>query len=172
MTVLAWDGTTLAADKLNFSLHGMSVPITKIRLINDELIGVAGKTILIGPIMLWAEMGFAPEHMPEQQKAEKDWSTVIRVQRNGTVLIYENSPIPWKLERNIVGMGSGGEIATGAMAAGASAEKAVLLTFDYIVTCGLGVDTLQFPPLEKKTPPAKPVGVKKSAYKPRSKIPL
>lgn len=56
MTVLAWDGTTLAADKRALS-SGLSRRVTKIFKVDDALVGIAG-TRCIGLEMLeWYKRG-------------------------------------------------------------------------------------------------------------------
>jgi ATP-dependent protease HslVU (ClpYQ) peptidase subunit len=59
--------------------------------------------------------------------------------RSGKLVIYEGQSYPLPVEETMYAYGSGGQIALGAMAAGATAEEAVKIAIKYDVYTGGGV---------------------------------
>lgn len=56
MTVIAWDGKTLAADKRG-TRGGLPVTVTKIKRIGDVIAGVAGNAAHVGELFQWVAEG-------------------------------------------------------------------------------------------------------------------
>lgn len=142
MTVVCFDGKTLAGDKFSMG-HSINM-ITKVFKINGMLVGFSGKSVLIEIVKEWAKRGFNKEDMPEEQKDPEKFIQIICINQDRQILVYENSHIPWINERGIHGIGSGCDIALGAMAAGKSAVEAVRITCKFSVACGLGIDSVSF----------------------------
>ena len=146
MTCIAWDGKLLAADKLVISGYKRA-SFTKIRRIGDALVGFAGNTILTNAMFSWIEIGENPDKFPEAQRDKDNFTAGMKITLDGQIYLYENAPIPWLNERKIWAIGSGAEIAIGAMAAGASAEDAVKIACEWCYLTGGfsgGVDVLSF----------------------------
>lgn len=87
--------------------------------------------------MRWYESGTDIEKLPAFQRTD-DWCHLIVANQNGVksygregVVTPVNSFMAW---------GSGRDFAIGAMACGASAEKAVEIANRYNIYCGFGVD--------------------------------
>lgn len=141
MTVIVWDGKTLAADKLSFG-HSINT-ITKVRKINGMLVGCSGKTMYNNDIFAWAEGGFVKESMPESQKDfDKSGAQVIVINQDKQILIYETSHIPWVSEAGFHALGSGADFALGAVLAGADAREAVRITSKLCISVGNGVNSI------------------------------
>lgn len=133
MTVIAWDGKTLAADK-QATFGGTPVPATKIFRHNAELIGCSGN---ISESIQFVEWYF---HGGDKPVLEDGFSALVI--QNGKVYKYEKQLIPLHLDVPVWAAGSGADYALGAMAAGCSAEKAVEIACRFDIHCGLGVDVM------------------------------
>lgn len=147
MTVLAWDGKTLAADK-QATENGVLHQITKIKRITKGknkgwLIGNAGSAASGQLLMDWFETGADPKHFPyEYQKTDGLFATLLAISPQGIVHRYEHLPIPIVFEDEFYAMGSGKDMAMGAMAMGADAVTAVQVVCTYETECGVGIDVI------------------------------
>lgn len=161
MTVIAWDGKTLAADK-QATDNGVLHQITKIRKITKGkkkgwLIANAGSAASGSLLMDWFETGADPRTFPyEYQKDDKFWAALLAISPTGVVHKYEHLPIPVILEDDMYALGSGKDMAIGAMAMGADAATAVQVVCTYETDCGVGIDVVHL--TEKKSARARPKG--------------
>ena len=64
MTVIAWDGKTLAADRQITSGYTKNKRITKIRKYGNVLCGVTGETKYADALFKWVEDGRIKERFP------------------------------------------------------------------------------------------------------------
>lgn len=141
MTVIAWDGATLAADR-RVESGGHIETMTKIaRCPDGSLIGWAGFAMHGVRLVRWAMDGFDPLRFPVYPDGSK-WASLYRILPDGRVLCYENHPEPLPLHDARIAAGTGGAYAMGAMAAGADARTAVEIACRYNCACGNGVDAL------------------------------
>lgn len=141
MTVICWDGQTLAGDKrTNFGTGHATT--TKVRRIGDLLIGCAGSTAKIMEFHAWVERGRKPEDLPVFQKDAKECVEALVIEPDGTVLCYSDSAYPFKVENRFWAIGSGREFAMGAMYCGCTASAAVGVASALDINCGNGIDTL------------------------------
>lgn len=143
MTVIAWDGKTLAADSRSVT-SGMSHAGTKIRRLKDDrgLVGVFGDAGVASQLLHWIENSpgdFAafPPHLygngegglvfinPEGEAGQLCGSPML-----------DMFPAPWA-------WGGGAEMALGAMHAGATAEEAVQICCEHSEYCGGAVQTIR-----------------------------
>ena len=144
MTVIVWDGTTLAADK-QATNSGLKCKVTKIHRINGHLIGFSGEFDYAQAMRKWFESGADVEKFPKHQEDSDKWVGMLVITPDKRVLKYERSPIPMDFTENkVLCMGSGRDFAFGALAMGADAVKAVQITCTYEASCGMGVDVLTF----------------------------
>ncbi len=144
MTVVCWDGTTLAADKMA-DMGGLKVSVTKIKRIADCLVGSSGSASEANELMAWFGRGADPKDFPETQRDTENWTGLLVIKPDLTVLKYEHTPYPVVLDpRQQVGIGSGRDFAVAAMHLGADAKTAVEVASRLCSDCGLGVDTLTF----------------------------
>lgn len=141
MTVIAWDGKTLAADKRMVSA-GLILTTTKIRRIGGLLVGAAGNISSTAELMAWVERGRNPVDWPASQKDKEDWAGLLVIEGR-RILRYEQSPFPCELEDRVVATGSGRDFAIAAMHCGKTAREAVELACLLENGCGNGVDVLE-----------------------------
>lgn len=142
MTVIVWDGEALAADK-QATNSGVKRTVTKIRRVRDHLIGGAGDWDACLLLMDWFEDGADQEKYPAVQKDKERWAGLLVISPDGQVIKYEQEPVPMIFEDKFYTMGSGRELALGALEMGADAAKAVEVACKYEHNCGMGVDVLR-----------------------------
>ncbi len=141
MTVVAWDGKTLAADKRTLNC-GLIRTVTKIRRIGELLVGGSSDFVTVLEMMDWIEKGSDPEKFPSLQKDKDDWACVIIIDR-GVIKLYERSHIPMTFEDSKFAIGSGRDFALAAMHCGKTAKEAVEIAIHFDSGCGNGVDCLE-----------------------------
>lgn len=147
MSVIAWDGTFLAADTgaVNGDLMSRAC---KIRLhdSNGAPLSPGHPTVLactgdLGPgllLMDWYERGANPDDWPKFQGTE-DWARLV-VASNGKCWTYEKYPVALPVRTSYAAFGSGRDFAMGAMWGGANARGAVEAAITWCTTCGGGVE--------------------------------
>jgi len=152
MTVIAWDGHTLAADKLA-DYGGMNCTVTKIFLVHDYkvgkdfLVGVAGELSFGLQMIEWIKAGRDPLSFPVAQTSKDDWQPVCVIEPDSAfTLIYERTPFPIQYEHRAFAIGSGREFARAALYLGKTAVEAVGVANALCISCGNGIDTLTFKP--------------------------
>lgn len=142
MTVIAWDGKTLAADK-RVTYSGLHRTVTKIFRVRDALVAVSGNGALAETMLQWYRDGCDVEKFPAMQRDKDEWIGMLVVNRAG-VFSYERTPHPLKLEDTTAAMGSGRDYAIAAMHCGKTAREAVEIACIFDISCGNGIDTLEF----------------------------
>lgn len=138
MTVIAFDGKVLAADRM-VTMGGTITESTKIR--KDDLGNVfahAGALCYFLPLIDWYKNGANPKDYPVEKGDE--YHSIFIVWDGSQFKTYHDSPYPCYFERNQLAWGRGDEIALGAMLAGATAIRAVEIAAKVCNTCGCGVD--------------------------------
>lgn len=143
MTIIAWDGTKLAADKL-MSIYGAGTTVTKIRKINGNLVGGAGSSAVVQEMFKWIENGCDPDKFPEKQKAVDTYANMVVITPDKKILTYETTAYPTEIEHDYYAIGSGRDFALALMHVGYGSEYAVIVTNELSAHCGNGVDTLSF----------------------------
>ena len=140
MTVICWDGKTLAADKR--ACHGTykGGTTTKIHRFEEGICGAAGSLETARHFITWLQAGSVPEEFPCWDE-EKDASFLV-VYNDGRVAVYESTPIPLWMEERCHAIGSGRDFALAAMYLGKNAKQAVEVACALDAYCGNGVDTL------------------------------
>jgi ATP-dependent protease HslVU (ClpYQ) peptidase subunit len=143
MTVIAWDGRTLAADKLA-CFGSLRSTVTKLRRINGWIVGGSGDAAAVAEHMAWFQDGGHPEKFPASLREKDCPSMLLSVHPHGQVLKWENCPHPIELQCNRTAIGSGRDYAMAAMHLGCDARRAVEVASELDVSCGMGIDTLTF----------------------------
>jgi ATP-dependent protease HslVU (ClpYQ) peptidase subunit len=141
MTVIAWDGHTLAADKR----AGTDMPrtVTKIYLArNGSLVGFTGFAHGDMEMLAWFNNGAKPDDFPQIHRDEAKSSHMLEITPEGQIRTYANGPYPATLEDKFHAMGSGRDFAMAAMHLGQTAEQAVAVAIALSAGCGNGIDTL------------------------------
>lgn len=141
MTTIAWDGITLAADRMGKS-DGGCFSICKIRKCADgRLIGGAGLAGAVTAYLDWLELTDRGP-IPAFQLLDDDCVHALEIMHDGRVFRHERFASFQVLDK-LIAVGSGSSFALGAMHAGACAKKAILITSNLHSGTGMGVDTLR-----------------------------
>ena len=147
MTVIAWDGTTLAADR-RCDFSGIGFSVTKVMRVNNALVTLIGQGVRLPELVVWLNRGANPSDYPPRQA--DDETALICIERNeasGVIGIrrYESTGYPLLIEDRLYADGAGRDVALAAMHCGLSAYEAIILTSKLLPAySGLGVDTLTF----------------------------
>ena len=139
MTIIAWDGYTLAADR-NAELYCSKAHRTKIRRIGPYIYGATGEARSFEQVYAWLEAGGDLASWP---RPVKDDSPIIMCIRPDGVWLYQDSPIPFKLDNKQWAIGSGSDAALATMYLGYDALRAVEVACAVCTGCGGGIDTLE-----------------------------
>ena len=140
MTVIAWDGKTLAADKRAVNC-GLVRTVTKIKRIGKLLVGVSGNTAGMAEAFRWIEMGCPYDKYSDILKDRNDGPSIMVIDA-GRIILYGTSPLPTEYEDKIFASGSGRDFALTAMHLGKTAREAVEVACLFENGCGNGVDEL------------------------------
>ena len=143
MTVIAWDGTTLAADR-QAAAFGAKYQVTKIFRRGDILIGLAGGHAHSTAMLEWLCGDRSPATFPPAPAEQGDEGYLLVIHRDGRVERFEHSPHPCRIEEKQFGDGGGRDFALAAMYCGKTAAEAVEIASRLSNCCGLGIDTLTF----------------------------
>src|SRR5690606_10680163 len=135
MTVIAWDGKTVAADR-KISGSGPSGEFTKLYDLPDgRVAALFGEAASALSLLKWV--------MGECAEFPKDWGA------DGSLIIFGGGrpqvfntrhEIPISCEDDVMAWGSGAMVAVGALAHGATAKEAVEIATRYCNGCGNGID--------------------------------
>lgn len=139
MTTVAWDGETIAADRL----CGSHYEVGKLfRLKDGSVIGGAGTYDQIVEVVAWLNAGAKPEAKPKLP--EEDGSDLLLVTPKG-VAFWLTWPFLRRVQINepFAAVGSGGEFALGAMAMGAKARRAVQVAMRFDPHTGKGINVIK-----------------------------
>lgn len=139
MSVVAWDGKTLAADKQGTNA-GYAFTVTKMRRIKRGVVVAWTGTFEYGMLLAeWYAGGAKPEEWPAFQRTD-GWTRLIVVEK-GKAFVFEQEPVKQPVETPFDAWGCGRDYALGALAMGAGAAEAVLVASRFSTGCGLGVDS-------------------------------
>lgn len=151
MSIVAWDGKFLAADKRG-TFQGLSRTVTKIFRVEPVLtrvrvdaafVGMCGNAAEGYDMIEWVRAGRIPDEFPVNQRDDKLWASCLVIERDGRVNLYERSPNPVCIEEKLIAIGSGRDFALAAMYLGKSAREAVEIACVFEQGCGNGVDVLE-----------------------------
>jgi ATP-dependent HslUV protease subunit HslV len=146
MTTVAWDGTTLAADSLSTANGLRETMGAKIWRVGPLLVGAAGSRALCLRFREWVADGLdgeSPFHGTDEG--------------NGLVVPPTGQPLAWgehgcwTCPADIYALGTGYQLAMGAMAAGATAEQAVEIAARFDTHTGGPITVLH------RNPPPAPI---------------
>lgn len=138
MTVIAWDGRFLVADRLA-DTAGHKFQVCKIRLAKDiysedTAVAISGK---FGAFDKLYDYAIGKVQFPSSQEKD-DWARLIVVTR-GKLHWIEDVEGKIQTSAKFIAFGSGRDYALGAMQMGATALEAVRATSKLCVDVGLGV---------------------------------
>lgn len=148
MTVIAWDGSVLAADR-RLVIGGVVAETTKIRRAGKFLVGGAGPTVEVAYLLEWAGHDFDLDQHPEKLYGVKisDETALVAVTDSvggPRVVVYEGGGrLPAVVKSPFFALGSGEKFASAAMYLGHNAEYAVSVANALCPWCGNGCDMLR-----------------------------
>lgn len=157
MTVIAWDGKTLASDKQACS-GGAKARVQKIWRTDDgHLVGGTGNAVHVRMVLDWFRAGCVAEDYPkvvtDAYEADKDTCDFFAIGTDGSIRVWGPTHMPMTFEAGQkMAFGSGSEAANAAMVMGADAVRAVEVACEVNVYCGMGVDMLTLNEAEKDIP--------------------
>lgn len=142
MTVIAWDGRTLAADKMSCSV-GYGYTVTKVHRLRDgSIVAFSGDGDNAMALLAWLEAARNPATYPDAQKDGDNNASAFLVRPDGTAWSYGKTPFPQRVECRFYAMGHGRDFALAAMHLGHDARTAVEVACALDAFCGNGIDTL------------------------------
>jgi hypothetical protein len=147
MSVVAWDGETLAADRQGTSCDLKSI-ITKIfRAPRGDVVAFIGDYEEGLRLVEWYNNGQkkADWPLPLPPTEEGALTNLIILNAEG-IFVTANYPILQKLEDPYYAWGCGRDLALGAMAMGATAAQGVAVASKFNVFCGGGVEIYKYQP--------------------------
>lgn len=146
MTVIAWDGRTLAADKQN-TCHGYASAVTKVYLVPGGRVGFAGNAYHAMELLAWFNAGRPADAWPAPAD-RNDCADALFVddERSELWLYCGQSAYGQRLEDTYTAMGCGRDYALAALHLGKTAREAVDVACALDVRCGCGVDVLELQP--------------------------
>jgi ATP-dependent protease HslVU (ClpYQ) peptidase subunit len=141
MTVIAWDGRMLAADKQSTD-NGCRRTVTKVhRLPDGGLVGLLGSASHAMELLSWFRSGAHMTTFPDPRNEDsRAWA--VRIDISGRILLYGTGPHPEVVEDSVYAGGCGRDYALAAMHLGHDARKAVEVACALDAHCGQGVDAL------------------------------
>lgn len=140
MTTIAFDGKSVAADKL----CGGRYTVPKLwRLPDGSVIGGAGDYDQIVEVVAWISEGAAEDRKPRFPDDRENGSDILLVESDGKAF-WLTWPYLRKVQitEKFEAIGSGSEFALGAMAMGASAQRAVQIASRFDPNTGRGVSVV------------------------------
>lgn len=143
MTVIAWDGKTLAADKRTTSGSLIGVT-TKIFRVYGCLVAVTGNMSVGMEMVDWFRNGASRDDYPASNRNLTEGANLIVIGNDGLAREYCSGPHAYLNEGKFLAWGSGAACAMVAMECGRSAAEAVEIAGHYDTSCGNGVDQLTF----------------------------
>ena len=144
MSIVAWDGKTVAADK-RACIADAAMATTKIWRMSDGVVVATTGDFSFGLSMVqWFMVqcfndGSEKNDWPSFQSTD-DWARIIIFEPDQQPYCYERQPVRQVIEDPFMAWGCGREFALGAMAMGATAREAVEVACRFNVYCGNGID--------------------------------
>jgi hypothetical protein len=143
MSIVAWDGKTLAADRRMVSGE---LPLEHPKLFYRQEVrwyyAFTGWAEHIEPLMEWHCRGKPQSDYPAFQSGT-NWTRMI-VATQTELLEYTSTPYPIKHRLAVfTAFGAGRDLAIGAMSHGANAEDAVKIACRWNIFCGGQIDTFR-----------------------------
>ena len=143
MSIIAWDGQRLAADK-RASIGSLIRTTTKVFRLPVTLAGYEGDADAGEEILAWFKAGHDPKTFPASQRSKDTWAGLLIIWPDGVLWKYEHTPYPIPFPPQQFAIGSGRDFALAAMHLGKTAAEAVEIACHFDSGCGNGVDVLQF----------------------------
>ena len=144
MTIICWDGKTLAADK-QLTQGSSKQTVTKIWRTQLGLLAICGDLMKALEMKSWLLQGLPNELYPEYDRDEHHGTELVVV-NDYEIVAYSKSPYPYKIEDKKFAMGSGRDFALAAMHLGYNALASIQVACALDSNCGMGMDFLELSP--------------------------
>ncbi len=141
MTVIAWDGKTLAADRRSSNAGYIGSSVTKIHRWDGGLCAFSGDMDVGVQLVEWLRAGAIPVAYPPLQSTIA--ANFLVIYNDGRIARYERVPVPMFFDAGMQAMGGGRDYALAAMYLGRSARQAVEVAIALDCGCGNGIDELK-----------------------------
>ena len=140
MTVIAWDGHILAADRMGENGSTLST-VKKLWPLKKQggAFAVCGSLSQGLALKRWVEGGMKEDKFPFVKEGES-WTHLIVALPKKSVMLFENSPDAIEVLDSFAAWGIGREVALGALQMGASSIVAVEIASKWAAGCGRGCD--------------------------------
>mgnify|MGYP005614956251 FL=1 len=139
MSVIVWDGKTLAADRRISSASGVSTTTKVFRRVDGSaLVGWVGDAGAANELLAWLYAGADPEKFPPKQREDSAAKLIVITGPTG-IRLYEGTPYPVLIEVDKFAEGSGAQYALAAMECGKTAVEAVEIASKLDPSCGNGI---------------------------------
>lgn len=140
MTVLAWDGKTLAADRQATS-GGFANAVTKIHRVPGGIVGFTGNEGHAVALLAWFKDGRDPTKWPKKEGT--NCASAVYITDEGLFCYSgEDGPHAAQHHDRFDAWGAGYAYALAAMYLGCDARRAVEVACQLDINCGKGIDTL------------------------------
>ena len=144
MTVIAYDGRFVAADRWIVNGHGMTSITHKIEVWESEVLATSGAADHGEALVIWYKDGKKPAAFPVPHaggnSSEDNGSYLYVFRRGAPVQVFQTWPSPILFDATEFAAGSGGDVARTAMHLGRDAREAAKVANELNIYCGGGVD--------------------------------
>ncbi len=142
MTTVAYRNGVLAVDRMATFGDTVMLEANKLKLLSGDpptVIACAGNIPIIVSFYDWYESGRKELFRPDPwSNTEKDYITALVLTRDSLNFYSTNTPVPYDIDKYF-SIGSGRELALGAMWQGANAVEAVQAANEHSTYSGFGV---------------------------------
>ena len=136
MSIVVWDGKTLAADRMSVCA-GLGVTTSKMSVNGDTVLAWTGDSDRGRALADWYWRGADKADWPLFQIDNEKWTRLIVASKSGC-RVYEQEPYALEVLDQFAAWGSGRDFAYGALEMGADAIKAVQVACKHSIECGMG----------------------------------
>lgn len=142
LTVIAWDGKTLAGDRMR-QVYFTPTPARKVWRARAKdgrrfLVGAAGEIVDCVAFVRWLKKG-----TDELKPTPTDFIGLV-IDDKRQIWMVDQKLVYFRIREKFWSIGSGADYAIAAMACGRSAADAVRIASRFDSRCGLGVDVVRF----------------------------
>lgn len=143
MTTIAYSRKfgIMAGDKLASVGDNRHAVVTKVFKIDGALIGFSGSLDVSMAILRWFKNGRKEEDWPDLQYEQRECSVLV-VEKDGVVKMYERYPVGMVMEHDIHAIGSGKDFALAALHLGHDPVKAIEVATALDGYTGNGIDVV------------------------------
>ncbi len=152
MTVIVWDGKSLAADKLVL-LNLIATPGIKIKRITqfNQLAGFSGAMSVGVQFFAWLEAGAKKEDYPAVMNNKDNGGIGMVITEDREILVYDHCNVPYVVDAPQHAIGAGAVAALVGLKLGHGAKEIVEAVNQFDICCGCGVDVLTHTPTKRKS---------------------